>query len=317
MNTNETTGKRKCIDGWITHSKETKLAWLDGLTRLKMPLQKGRLKEPGGLSRQIVLELRVVGNYAGAKKFLKDLTTQTPFGLQAKTVGICLTKLWQLLAAHPSLCEGGRGKTNAVDQCNKTSQADCRLPTDNVAGKDPVHGLIIGPMNTFSSDALANSPLSHFNQDGKAEMVDVSAKADTTRQAKASGFITMRPDVLALVRAGNAAKGDVLGVARIAAIQGAKRTSELIPLCHPLPIQHIGVQFECLDEPCGVHCIVSVTTTGKTGVEMEALTGVQLALLTIYDMLKAAQKDMVMTQVQLEEKTGGKSGAFTRKAERL
>jgi cyclic pyranopterin phosphate synthase len=157
-----------------------------------------------------------------------------------------------------------------------------------------------------------NSPLSHFNQDGKAEMVDVSLKADTTRLARASGFISMRPDVLALVRQGQAAKGDVLGVARIAAIQGAKRTSELIPLCHPLPIEHIGVQFDCLDNPCGVHCQVSVTTTGKTGVEMEALTGVQLALLTIYDMLKAAQKDMVITDVQLEEKSGGKSGPFLR-----
>lgn len=157
-----------------------------------------------------------------------------------------------------------------------------------------------------------NSPLSHFNQDGKAEMVDVSLKADTTRLARASGFISMRPDVLALVRQGQAAKGDVLGVARIAAIQGAKRTSELIPLCHPLPIEHIGVQFDCLDNPCGVYCQVSVTTTGKTGVEMEALTGVQLALLTIYDMLKAAQKDMVITDVQLEEKTGGKSGPFLR-----
>ncbi|MGA0089349.1 MAG: cyclic pyranopterin monophosphate synthase MoaC [Burkholderiaceae bacterium] len=157
-----------------------------------------------------------------------------------------------------------------------------------------------------------NSPLSHFNQDGKAEMVDVSRKDDTTRQARASGFISMRPDVLALVRQGSAAKGDVLGVARIAAIQGAKRTSDLIPLCHPLPIQHIGVEFDCLDDPCGVHCELSVTTTGKTGVEMEALTGVQLALLTIYDMLKAAQKDMVITNVQLEEKTGGKSGPFRR-----
>jgi cyclic pyranopterin monophosphate synthase len=157
-----------------------------------------------------------------------------------------------------------------------------------------------------------NSPLSHFNQDGKAEMVDVSLKADTTRLARASGFISMRPDVLVLVRQGQAAKGDVLGVARIAAIQGAKRTSELIPLCHPLPIEHISVQFDCLDNPCGVHCQVSVTTTGKTGVEMEALTGVQLALLTIYDMLKAVQKDMVITDVQLEEKTGGKSGPFLR-----
>jgi cyclic pyranopterin phosphate synthase len=157
-----------------------------------------------------------------------------------------------------------------------------------------------------------NSPLSHFNQDGKAEMVDVSKKVDTARQAKASGFIAMRPDVLELVKQGHAAKGDVLGVARIAAIQGVKRTSDLIPLCHPLPIQHIAVQFDCRDKPSGVHCQVSVTTIGKTGVEMEALTGVQIALLTIYDMLKAAQKDMVITNVQLEEKIGGKSGPFVR-----
>lgn len=120
----------------------------------------------------------------------------------------------------------------------------------------------------------------------------------------------MRPDVLDLVRQGSAKKGDVLGVARIAAIQAAKRTSTLIPLCHPLPLSHLSVAFTLQADPPGIWCRVQAATTGKTGVEMEALTGVQIGLLTIYDMVKAVQKDMVISEVRLEEKHGGKSGSF-------
>jgi len=141
-------------------------------------------------------------------------------------------------------------------------------------------------------------------------MVDISEKPETARLAVARGFISMRPDVLDLVRQGSAEKGDVLGVARIAAIQAAKRTSTLIPLCHPLPLSHLSVAFTLQADPPGIWCRVQAATTGKTGVEMEALTGVQIGLLTIYDMVKAVQKDMVISEVRLEEKHGGKSGSF-------
>ena len=141
-------------------------------------------------------------------------------------------------------------------------------------------------------------------------MVDGSKKQETVRTAIATGFIAMRPDVLHLVQEGTAKKGDVLGVARIAAIQAAKRTSSLIPLCHPLPLSHLSVEFVMQEDPTGIWCSVQATTTGKTGVEMEALTGVQIGLLTIYDMVKAVQKDMMISGVRLLEKHGGKSGSY-------
>jgi cyclic pyranopterin phosphate synthase len=152
--------------------------------------------------------------------------------------------------------------------------------------------------------------LTHFDASGQAHMVDISEKPETARLAVARGFISMRPDVLDLVRQGSAEKGDVLGVARIAAIQAAKLTSTLIPLCHPLPLSHLSVAFTLQADPPGIWCRVQAATTGKTGVEMEALTGVQIGLLTIYDMVKAVQKDMVISEVRLEEKHGGKSGSF-------
>ena len=156
--------------------------------------------------------------------------------------------------------------------------------------------------------SAAPSPLSHFDSAGQAHMVDVSAKAETHRIARASGEICMRSATLALIEAGHAAKGDVLGVARIAAIQAAKRTPELIPLCHPLPITRVAVDFTIDREASRVICTAQVETHGRTGVEMEALTAVQIGLLTIYDMLKAADRGMVMGNVRVLEKHGGKSG---------
>ncbi len=141
-------------------------------------------------------------------------------------------------------------------------------------------------------------------------MVDVSAKAETHRIARASGEICMRSATLALIEAGHAAKGDVLGVARIAAIQAAKRTAELIPLCHPLPITRVAVDFTIDREASRVICTAQVETHGRTGVEMEALTAVQIGLLTIYDMCKAADRGMVMGNVRVLEKHGGKSGEW-------
>ncbi len=138
-------------------------------------------------------------------------------------------------------------------------------------------------------------------------MVDVSGKAETHRIARATGEIRMQPATLALIQGGTAKKGDVLGVARIAAIQGAKRTSELIPLCHPLPITKVAVEFEVDASACCVRCTAQVETLSRTGVEMEALTAVQLGLLTVYDMCKAADRGMVITGVHLREKLGGKS----------
>jgi len=151
-------------------------------------------------------------------------------------------------------------------------------------------------------------PLTHFDAQGQAQMVDVAAKAETHRIARAAGLIRMQPATLALILSGNAKKGDVLGVARIAAIQAAKRTADLIPLCHPLPITRVTVDFE-IDEPASsVHCVVQVETLGRTGVEMEALTAVQVGLLTIYDMVKAVDRGMVMERIRVLEKQGGKSG---------
>ena len=155
-----------------------------------------------------------------------------------------------------------------------------------------------------------SSPLTHFDAQGQAHMVDVGAKPATRRTAIATGRIEMQPVTLALIASGGSKKGDVLGVARIAAIMAAKKTSELIPLCHPLALTRVAVEFELLAADSAVQCTATVETIGPTGVEMEALTAVQVALLTIYDMCKAADKRMVLTGVHVLEKHGGKSGSF-------
>ena len=153
-----------------------------------------------------------------------------------------------------------------------------------------------------------SSPLTHFDAQGQAHMVDVSAKEVTHRVARAAGCIRMQPATFALIAEGRAAKGDVIAVARIAAIQGAKRTADLVPLCHPLPITRVAVDFEIMAASHSVRCTAQVETLGRTGVEMEALTAVQIGLLTIYDMCKAADRGMVMGEIRVLEKSGGKSG---------
>ncbi|MGI4847095.1 MAG: cyclic pyranopterin monophosphate synthase MoaC [Janthinobacterium lividum] len=150
--------------------------------------------------------------------------------------------------------------------------------------------------------------LTHFDATGQAHMVDVGAKAETHRIAIASGLMRMRPETLALIESGTAKKGDVLGIARIAAIMASKRTSDLIPLCHPLALTKVAVEFTVLQDVSSVSCRVQVETYGKTGVEMEALTAVQVGLLTVYDMCKAVDRGMVITDVKVLEKHGGKSG---------
>ena len=150
--------------------------------------------------------------------------------------------------------------------------------------------------------------LTHFDADGQAHMVDVSAKAETHRVARAGGTIRMRAETLALIDSVSAKKGDVIGVARVAAIQGAKRTSELVPLCHPIAITRIAVDFEVVRAASELRCTAQVETFGRTGVEMEALTAVQVGLLTVYDMCKAVDRAMVIGDVRLLEKRGGKSG---------
>jgi cyclic pyranopterin monophosphate synthase len=152
------------------------------------------------------------------------------------------------------------------------------------------------------------STLSHLDAQGAAHMVDVSAKADSVREAVAEGFITMTAEVVAAVRDGDIKKGDVLGTARIAGIMAAKRTSDLIPLCHPLPIASVSVEFGYVDS--GIRVETRVRTTGKTGVEMEALTAASVALLTVYDMAKALDKGMAIGPVRLLAKSGGKSGEW-------
>jgi cyclic pyranopterin phosphate synthase len=152
--------------------------------------------------------------------------------------------------------------------------------------------------------------LTHFDAAGCAHMVDVGGKEATHRIAVAAGRIRMAPATLDLVRSGTAQKGDVLGVARIAAIQAAKKTSELIPLCHPLPITRIAVDFAIDAAAAAIDCRATVETRGPTGVEMEALTAVQIGLLTVYDMCKAVDRAMVIEAVRLLEKRGGKSGDY-------
>ena len=159
---------------------------------------------------------------------------------------------------------------------------------------------------------MSETKLSHFDASGSAVMVDVSEKPVTARQAVARGIITMNAAAFAAVRDGTAQKGDVLGVARIAGIMAAKRTSELIPLCHPLPLSKLTVDFNLLPEQQAVEAVCTAKTTGVTGVEMEALTGVSAALLTIYDMCKAVDKGMELGEIHLVEKTGGKSGHYVR-----
>ena len=152
------------------------------------------------------------------------------------------------------------------------------------------------------------STLTHFDSAGRAAMVDVSSKDVTVRSATARARITMQPATLALIQSGSAKKGDVLGVARLAAIMGAKRTAELIPLCHPIALTRVAVELQVDDQACAVRCTARAETVGRTGVEMEALTAVQVGLLTVYDMCKAVDRGMTITDVRLLEKHGGKSG---------
>lgn len=154
--------------------------------------------------------------------------------------------------------------------------------------------------------------LTHFNAAGKARMVDVSSKDETVRQALAEGRVRMKAETLALVRQGAMGKGDVLAVAQVAGIMGAKRTWEIIPMCHPLLLTGIDVEFTIVDEDCAINIRAIVRTTGKTGVEMEALTAVSTAALTIYDMCKAVDKGITIEYVRLSAKSGGKSGDYRR-----
>ena len=156
------------------------------------------------------------------------------------------------------------------------------------------------------------SNLTHFDAEGNAVMVDVSEKPVTAREATAHGIITMNEEAFTAVKNGTVKKGDVLGVARVAGIMATKRTSELIPLCHPLPLTKVKIEFELLEDRRAVEARCTVKTSGVTGVEMEALTGVSTALLTIYDMCKAVDKEMELGEIHLEKKSGGKSGLYIR-----
>jgi cyclic pyranopterin phosphate synthase len=156
------------------------------------------------------------------------------------------------------------------------------------------------------------SELTHLDAQGQAHMVDVGAKAETEREAVAGGRVTMRPETLVLLRAGDLPKGDVLGTARVAGIMAAKRTSELIPLCHPLRLTKVAVEFAYDEAASAVEITATVRCRGQTGVEMEALTAVSIAALTIYDMAKAVERGMTISDIRLLEKRGGKSGEWQR-----
>ncbi len=157
-----------------------------------------------------------------------------------------------------------------------------------------------------------NDELTHFDARGQAHMVDVGAKNETHRIAVASGHIRMQPSTLQLIIQGGHKKGDVLGIARIAGIMAAKRTADLVPLCHPIPLTHVSIEFETDTTECMVRASARAETRGQTGVEMEALCALQNALLTIYDMCKAVDRGMVIGEVRLEHKSGGKSGEWNR-----
>jgi cyclic pyranopterin phosphate synthase len=165
---------------------------------------------------------------------------------------------------------------------------------------------------TGSGSADRETGLTHFDSAGRAHMVDVGGKPETRRTAIAAGSIMMTPATLALIQSGNSKKGDVLAVARLAAIQAAKKTSDLIPLCHPIMLTRVAVEFEIDEGGHSVNCIVQAECTAQTGVEMEALTGVQIGLLTIYDMCKSVDRGMVIGNVRLVEKSGGASGIWRR-----
>ncbi len=157
---------------------------------------------------------------------------------------------------------------------------------------------------------MSHAPLTHLNAEGEANMVDVTGKTETGRVARAEGFVAMQPETLALVESGQAKKGDVLATARIAGIMAAKKTHELIPLCHPLAITKASVDFALSASPPGIRVSAEVKVTGQTGVEMEALTAVSVACLTLYDMLKAADKGMSFSGIRLLSKSGGRSGDY-------
>jgi cyclic pyranopterin phosphate synthase len=157
---------------------------------------------------------------------------------------------------------------------------------------------------------VTDAHLTHFDDAGQAHMVDVGGKPETARRARAAGSIFMQPETLALIRQGSAKKGDVLGIARIAAIQAAKRSGELIPLCHPIALTRVAAEFTIDDARHAVHCATTAECFGRTGVEMEALTAVSVGLLTIYDMCKAVDRGMKIDNIRLIEKEGGKSGRW-------
>ncbi len=191
-----------------------------------------------------------------------------------------------------------------------TRDGPCRLTTVYKAQSARNHPNAMSPKKDMPASDNDNGGLTHFDAGGQAHMVDVGAKNDTHRVAIARGIIRMKPATLAIVVAGTAKKGDVLGIARIAAIMAAKRTSDLIPLCHPLALTRVAVEFTINEEDSTIMCNAQVETLGKTGVEMEALTAVQVGLLTIYDMCKAVDKTMVMSDIKVMEKHGGKSGSW-------
>jgi cyclic pyranopterin monophosphate synthase len=167
-------------------------------------------------------------------------------------------------------------------------------------------------IGSIHAQSTPMSDLTHFNKAGEAHMVDVGGKAVTRRRAVAQGRIRMHPETLERIREGGHKKGDVLGIARIAGIMGAKKTAELIPLCHPIALSHVEIDLTPVPDACAVECRAIVETSGQTGVEMEALTAVHIALLTIYDMCKAVDRGMVMEGIGLYEKSGGKSGTWRR-----
>jgi len=202
-------------------------------------------------------------------------------------------------------------RTNAATMASRDTFQEPPMPDEiNPRPTGDGHPDSTNPDQIASQPQTTTSPLTHFDPAGRARMVDVGEKPETHRVAVAAGRIAMRPETVALIREGRAAKGDVLAVAQVAAIMAAKRTHELIPMCHPLLLTRIEVGFEIA--PDAVEITARVETRGQTGVEMEALTAVSAAALTVYDMVKAVDRGMVIEAIRLEQKAGGRSGDYRR-----
>jgi len=319
VDADEAARQREGVDGRVAHEKGFPGETLVDIGGDVAEPARGRdQRVPDGV--QILEQQRVVDVVGIGADLAHDLVAQLAFGADREIGRIGIAERWQAVLCRNGLQhrraeqrERARRRHGAAPRIAKSRSGMghdwSRRRVEGGRGRGAslsCIGIISPPFRSMTDpDASA---LTHFDAEGQAHMVDISAKDQTHRVARAGGAIRMRPETLMLIESGSAKKGDVIGVARIAAIQGAKRTAELVPLCHPIAITRIAVEFEIVHEANELRCTAQVETLGRTGVEMEALTAVQIGLLTVYDMCKAVDRGMVIGDVRVLEKRGGKSG---------